>query len=330
MTGEAPKKRGWLARLRDGLARSGRALTDNIAGLFTRRALDDALLEELEDALIAADLGPATAARIVEELSRTRLGKEVSEQEVRGVIARIIAETLAPVARPLVIDPAHRPHVVLIVGVNGTGKTTTIGKLARQFRDRGLTVMLAAADTFRAAAIEQLEVWGARSGCPVVTGAVGADPASVAFEALARARSENIDVLIIDTAGRLHNKADLMAELEKIVRVLAKQETHAPHDTVLVLDATTGQNALSQVAVFREVARITGVIMTKLDGTARGGVLVACAAAHKLPVHAIGVGESVDDLQPFEADAFARALAGLENGAPADTSASPASAGAGS
>ncbi len=232
---------------------------------------------------------------------------------MRGALADSIAGILEPVARPLAVDPAHRPHVILVVGVNGSGKTTTIGKLAKQYRDEGKRVVLAAGDTFRAAAVEQLEIWGERTGCPVVAAPTGADAAGLAYDALAQARREGADVLLIDTAGRLHNRAELMAELQKIIRVLGKLDETAPHDVLLVLDATTGQNALSQVEIFRDMTRVTGLVVTKLDGTARGGVLVALAERFGLPVHAVGVGEGVDDLRPFEARAFARSLMGLES-----------------
>jgi fused signal recognition particle receptor len=312
MSGGTTEKRGWFKRLKAGLSRSTGQLTGGIGAIFTRRRLDDEALGELEDLLITGDLGVATAAALTQELARTRFGKEVSPEEVRSALAGEIAAILEPVARPLVIDRAHRPHVVLVVGVNGTGKTTTIGKLAKQFRDDGRTVMLAACDTFRAAAIEQLEIWGERAGAAVVTGAAGADPAGLAYDALERARAEGADVLLIDTAGRLHNRKELMAELEKIGRVIKKVDAGAPHDCLLVLDATVGQNAHAQVETFREMIGVTGLVVTKLDGTARGGVLVALAKRFALPVHAIGVGEGVDDLRPFEARAFARALMGLE------------------
>ena len=305
------RKAGFFSRLRQGLSRSAGQLTGNITGLFTKRKLDEAALEELEELLIAADLGPAVAARVTANLAATRFNKEVTDEEIRAALAETVGVILAPVAEPMQVDPGHRPHVVLVVGVNGSGKTTTIGKIANQMQRSGKRVMLAAADTFRAAAIEQLEVWGERTGTPVVRRDVGADPAAVAYEAIERARAENMDVLIVDTAGRLQNKADLMAELAKVVRVMKKLDDSAPHDVLLVLDATTGQNALRQVEVFREVCDVTGLAMTKLDGTARGGVLVAVAEKFRLPVHFIGVGEGVDDLQPFEPDDFARALAGL-------------------
>ncbi len=312
-----PEKKGWFGRLKDGLKKSTSSVSDGITGLFTtgilsgKRKLDAETLDELEDVLIMADFGVVTAAKVTEELGRTRLDKEVSSEEIRRTLASVVAQTLIPVARPLAIDPANRPHVLLVVGVNGSGKTTTIGKLARQFRAQGKTVMLAAGDTFRAAAIEQLSVWGERNGVPVIAKPVGSDAAAVAYESLERARAQNIDVLMIDTAGRLQNKQGLMEELAKIVRVIRKYDPSAPHDTLLVLDATTGQNAVQQVDVFRSVAQITGLIMTKLDGTARGGVLVACAERFKLPIHAIGVGESIDDLQPFDAQDFANTIAGV-------------------
>ena len=307
-----PKKKGWLSRLKEGLSKSSSRLTEGITGIFTKRKLDDAALEELEELLITADLGPTTAAKITAELARTRFGKEVGPEEVKTILATEVAKIVEPVAKPLVIDPALKPHVILVVGVNGTGKTTTIGKLARQFREEGRTVMLAAGDTFRAAAVSQLKIWGERTGCPVVAKDTGADAAGLAYEAVERARAEGVDVLLIDTAGRLQNKAGLMDELRKIVRVIKKVDETAPHTTLLTLDATTGQNAHSQVEVFRDMVSVGGLILTKLDGSARGGVLVALAEKFKLPVHAIGVGEGVHDLRPFEAKAFARSLMGLE------------------
>ncbi len=309
---ESTGNRGWLARLKAGLARSSGKLGDGISGIFTRRRLDEAALEELEELLISADLGVATAAKLAASLARQRFDKDVSPAEVRGTLAADVTRILEPVARPLEVDPAHRPHVVLVVGVNGSGKTTTIGKIAKSHSDRGLKVMLAAGDTFRAAAIDQLRIWGERTACQVVAKAPGTDAAGLAYEALERARAEGMDLLLIDTAGRLHNKADLMAELQKIVRVLKKLDPEAPHDCLLVLDATTGQNAHAQVETFRELVQVTGLIVTKLDGSARGGVLVALAERFGLPVHAIGVGESADDLRPFTARDFARSLLGLD------------------
>jgi len=303
---------GWLSRLRAGLRRSSGKLTEGIASAFTKRKLDDAALEELEELLIAADLGPATAARLAGDFGKTRFGKDVEEQEVKQALADAITVLLAPYAKPLEIDAARKPFVVLVVGVNGTGKTTTIGKLAQFYREQGLKVMLAAADTFRAAAISQLQIWGARTGCPVIAGDPHGDAAALAFQALQKAQAEKTDLLLVDTAGRLHNKTDLMQELAKIARVLKKLDPDAPHATLLVLDATTGQNAHAQVEVFRDLTQITGLIVTKLDGSAKGGVLVALADKFKLPIHAIGVGEGADDLRPFHAEDFARALAGLD------------------
>ena len=304
--------RGWLARLKAGLARSSGKLGDGISGIFTKRRLDDAALEELEELLISADLGVATAAKLAAGLARERFDKDVSPEEVRGALAADVTGILEPVAQPLAVDPAHRPHVVLVVGVNGSGKTTTIGKIAKTQSDQGYKVMLAAGDTFRAAAIDQLRIWGERTSCEVVARAPGADAAGLAYEALERARSEGVDLLLIDTAGRLHNKADLMAELQKIIRVLKKLDPEAPHDCLLVLDATTGQNAHAQVETFKQLVQVTGLIVTKLDGSARGGVLVALAERFGLPVHAIGVGESAEDLRPFAARDFARSLMGLD------------------
>ena len=305
-------KTGWFQRLTAGLKRSTGALSGGISAIFTKRKLDDDTLEELEELLITADLGVGPAARICASLATGRYDKEISPDEVRAALADEVAAVLAPVARPLDVDRGHRPHVIVMTGVNGTGKTTTIGKLAKQFRDAGRSVMLAAGDTFRAAAIEQLQVWGDRVGVPVIAKPAGSDAAALAFEAMDRARADGIDVLMIDTAGRLHNREELMAELAKVIRVINKKDDTAPHDTLIVLDATTGQNALTQVDVFKQVADISGIVMTKLDGSARGGVLVAAADRFALPVHAIGVGEGVDDLQPFDAADFARALVGLE------------------
>ncbi|HAA93433.1 MAG TPA: signal recognition particle-docking protein FtsY [Rhodospirillaceae bacterium] len=303
--------KSWLGRLRDGLAKSTNKLTGGIASALTRRRLDDEALEELEDTLVMADMGPATAARLVADLGEKRFEKDIETADVHRALAALIADILKPVALPLVPDSSHKPHVILIAGVNGSGKTTTIGKLAKTFTDAGKKVMLAAGDTFRAAAIEQLQVWGDRTGSTVVTKEAGADAAGLAFEALEKAQGDGTEILLIDTAGRLHNKADLMAELEKIVRVLKKLDGDAPHECVLVLDATTGQNALAQVETFQESAPVSGLIVTKLDGSAKGGVLVALADKFGLPVHAIGVGESAEDLQPFEAGDFAESLVGL-------------------
>ena len=303
--------RGWFGRLEAGLTKSSGRLSAGIGAVFTKRRLDDAALEALEELLITADLGVETAARLTQEIARTRFDREVAPEAVRAALAEAIAGILAPVAKPLEISPDHRPHVVLVVGVNGTGKTTTIGKLAKQLGDDGKRVVLAACDTFRAAAIEQLQLWGERTGCEVVAGRPGADPAGLAYDALETARGRGADVLLIDTAGRLHNKAVLMAELDKIRRVLKKLDEGAPHDCVLVLDATVGQNAHAQVETFGQLVEVTGLVVTKLDGSAKGGVLVALAERFGLPVHAIGVGEGVDDLHPFEAADYARALLGL-------------------
>ncbi len=306
-----PTKKGWFAKLKEGLSKSSSKLTDGITSIFTKRKLDDEALEELEELLITADLGPATAAKVTAELARTRFGKEVSPEEVKSTLAAEVSRIVTPVAKPLVLDPALKPHVILVVGVNGTGKTTTIGKLARQFKAEGKSVMLAAGDTFRAAAVSQLKIWGERTGCPVVARDTGADAAGLAYDALERARAEGVDVLLIDTAGRLQNKTGLMEELRKIVRVIKKLDETAPHTTLLTLDATTGQNAHSQVEIFRDMVNVNGLILTKLDGSARGGVLVSLAEKFRIPVHAIGVGEGVYDLRPFDADAFAKSLMGL-------------------
>ncbi len=276
-----------------------------------RRVLDDEMLEQIEELLISADMGVDTALRVTANLAEGRMGKRLSSREIRELLAREIARIMEPVARPMPLYP-KRPQVVLVVGVNGSGKTTTIGKLAAQFRAAGKQVVIAAGDTFRAAAVEQLQVWGERAGVPVLTAPQGADPASLAFDAMEQAQREGADLLLVDTAGRLQNRADLMEELAKIVRVIRKKDPGAPHNTLLVLDATTGQNALSQVETFRKMANVTGLIMTKLDGTAKGGVLVALADRFGLPIHAIGVGEQIDDLAPFDPEEFAAALTGLE------------------
>jgi fused signal recognition particle receptor len=276
-----------------------------------RRALDDAMLEQLEELLISADMGVETALRVTGNLAQGRLGKRLSVSEIKGALADEIARIMEPVARPMPIYP-KKPQVVLVVGVNGSGKTTTIGKLASQFRAAGKSVVIAAGDTFRAAAVEQLQVWGERAGVPVMTAPEGSDPASLAFDAMERATREGADLLMIDTAGRLQNRADLMEELAKIVRVIRKKDPDAPHNTLLVLDATTGQNALLQVEIFRRIADVSGLVMTKLDGTAKGGVLVALADKFGLPIHAIGVGEQIDDLAPFDPEEFASALVGLD------------------
>jgi len=302
---------GLFARLKAGLSRSSTALKSGIASIFTHAKLDAVTLEELQDLLIASDIGVETARDLTARLAQDRFDKQISPHEVRAILSGEIAGILAPAARPLEIDPAHKPHIIVMVGVNGTGKTTTIGKLAKRLKGQGKSVMLAAGDTFRAAAIEQLAIWGKRVDVPVIKGKVGADAAGLAFEAVEQAQRQNIDVLLIDTAGRLQNKAGLMAELEKITRVIRKRDPSGPHGVILVLDATTGQNALSQVEVFKQKAAVTGLIMTKLDGTARGGILVSLAKKFGLPIHAIGVGEGVEDLQPFDAKAFAEALTGV-------------------
>lgn len=302
-------KRGWFDKLKAGLGKTSAKLSDGITGLFTKRKLDAATLDDLEDLLIQSDIGIPTAARITGAISKGRFEKGISADEVRTILATEVEQVLAPVAAPLRVDATRKPHVIMMVGVNGTGKTTTIGKLAAKFAADGKNVVLAAGDTFRAAAIDQLKVWGERTKCPVIARDVGSDASGLAFDALKQAQTSGADVLLLDTAGRLQNKAALMEELEKVVRVLKKLDPSAPHDVVLVLDATTGQNALSQVEVFRDRAGVTGLVMTKLDGTARGGILVAIAEKFALPVHAIGVGEGIEDLQPFEARDFARAIA---------------------
>ncbi len=304
---------GWLGRLKRGLGRSSSKITDGITDLFTKRKLDDAAIQELEELLITADLGVATAAKLTAEFAKTRFNKEIDADEVRGALADDIAAILEPVAKPLILNPGNKPHVILVCGVNGSGKTTTIAKLAGLYRKQGLSVILAAADTFRAAAVEQLQIWGERAGCPVVSASLGADAAGLAFDALKRARDERADVLIIDTAGRLQNRKDLMGELQKIIRVIRKLDENAPHDCVLVMDAGVGQNAHNQVEVFREMVDITGLVLTKLDGSARGGVVIALAEHFGLPIHAIGVGETMEDMRPFEPRAFGRALMGLED-----------------
>lgn len=307
---EPPKKQGWLQRLASGLKRSSDQLTGGIAAVFTKKRLDQAMLDDLEDILIQSDFGVDMANTVTDALRRDRFNRDISAEEVRDVLAAEIIKVLDPVAQPLVIDASVKPYVILMVGVNGSGKTTTIGKLASRFRAEGKSVMLAAGDTFRAAAIEQLQVWGQRTGAPVVTKPAGSDASGLAFEAVERAKAEGVDILIIDTAGRLQNRDELMSELEKIIRVIKKVEPSAPHATLLTLDATTGQNALNQVEIFGKRAGITGLVMTKLDGTARGGILVAIARKFALPVHFIGVGEGVDNLEAFAARDFAAAIAG--------------------
>jgi fused signal recognition particle receptor len=305
-------RRSWLQRLTSGLKRSSDQLTGGIASVFTKKKLDAATLDELEDLLIQADFGLETTDAVTSTLRRDRFNRDISAEDVRAVLSSEVIKVLAPVARPLVVDASKKPFIILMIGVNGSGKTTTIGKLSAKFRAEGKSVMLAAGDTFRAAAIEQLEIWGQRTGAEVVTKPAGSDASGLAFDAVTRAMAEGIDVLIIDTAGRLQNRDELMSELEKIIRVIKKVSPEAPHATLLTLDATTGQNALNQVEIFGQRAGVTGLVMTKLDGTARGGILVAIARKFGLPVHFIGVGESVDDLEPFAAADFAAAIAGNE------------------
>ena len=307
---EEPKQ-SWFQRLKNGLSRSSASLTEGITSIFTKRKLDASMLEELEDILIQADLGVDTAMAITDRLSDGRYNKEISPEEVREILSEEVEKVLEPVARPLDLNSGRKPHVVLMVGVNGTGKTTTIGKLSQKLRSEGKSVMLAAGDTFRAAAVEQLKIWGERTGAEVIARDTGADAAGLAFDAMKAAKEKDADILLIDTAGRLQNKAELMDELEKVIRVIKKHDPDAPHTVLLTLDATTGQNALNQVEIFGKVAGVTGLVMTKLDGTARGGILVAIAAKHGLPVHFIGVGEGVEDLEPFSAKEFASAIAGL-------------------
>jgi fused signal recognition particle receptor len=316
MSDSTDTKQSWWQRLSGGLKRTSASISGAITDLVVKRRLDQAMLDEIEEVLIRADLGVDVAAKIAAAVGEGRYDKEISADEVKAVVAAEVEKVLAPVAKPLVIGQGAgqpRPFVVLVVGVNGSGKTTTIGKLAARLHAEGRSIMLAAGDTFRAAAIDQLKIWGGRSGASVIARAPGSDAAGLAFDALTEARGEEIDVLLIDTAGRLQNKAVLMDELEKIVRVMKKVDASAPHAVLLVLDATVGQNALSQVEAFRSIAGVTGLAMTKLDGTARGGILVAIAAKYGLPVHFIGVGEGIDDLSPFQAKDFARAIAGLSD-----------------
>ncbi|MEM9739168.1 MAG: signal recognition particle-docking protein FtsY [Pseudomonadota bacterium] len=304
------QKPGFFARMAQGLSRSSSRLSDSITGVFTRSKLDDETLEELEDLLIAADLGAGVAARVTAGLAKDRFDKEISDEEIKSALASEITAVLAP--REHVVDFADgpRPRIVLFVGVNGSGKTTTIGKIASKLQEQGAKALLVAGDTFRAAAIEQLTVWGERAGIPVLSKPTGADAAGLVYEAVEKAQREDYDLVLVDTAGRLQNKTELMAELAKVIRVTQKLDPDAPHDVILVLDATVGQNALSQVEAFRHTAGVTGLVMTKLDGTAKGGVLVAIADKHDLPIHFVGVGEKAEDLQPFSAEAFAKALVG--------------------
>lgn len=308
---ETMEEQGWLARLSSGLAKSTGKLASGLADFATKQRLDDVTLGKLEDLLITTDIGPKLAMSLTEEFGRQRFGDDVTGADVKSFLADAIAQRLTKVAEPLAIDETKKPFVVLMVGVNGSGKTTTLGKLAAQLQQEGRRIMVAAGDTFRAAAVEQLQTWGERAGVPVIASQTGADSASLAFEALEKAKADAADVLLIDTAGRLQNKTDLMAELQKTVRAMQKVDATAPHAVLLVLDATTGQNALSQAQIFRDCVNVTGLVVTKLDGTAKGGIVVALADQQQLPIVAIGVGEGIADLQPFAPDAFARALVGL-------------------
>jgi fused signal recognition particle receptor len=301
----------WSDKLLGGFRRTSEKLGENLTGLFTKATLDRETLDEIEEALIASDFGPTTAARVRERLGEERYERGIDEAGVREVVAQEIAKILAPVAKPLEIEAFPRPQVILVIGVNGSGKTTTIAKLAHLLTEQDYSVMLVAGDTFRAAAIGQLKVWAERIGVPIISGKEGGDAAGLVFEGVKQGTATGIDVLIVDTAGRLQNKAGLMDELAKIRRVLGRLNPAAPHDVLLVLDATTGQNALNQIEIFRETAGVTGLVMTKLDGTARGGVLVAAAEKFGLPIHAIGVGETIDDFRPFDPQEVARAMAGI-------------------
>lgn len=307
-----PEKKSWLQRLKGGLSKSSNLIGGGISGIFTKRKLDNEAIEELEELLIMADLGVETATSITSRIAKNRFDKEISPEEIKEALAQEVSAILEPVTKPLEIPASNSPHVIVMVGVNGNGKTTTMGKIAKQLTGEGKKVMFAACDTFRAAAVEQLNVWAERTGCPIVTGKDQADPASVAYTALERAKAEGQDVLLIDTAGRLQNKTNLMEELVKILRVLKKLDEHAPHQILLVLDATTGQNAFKQVQTFKEMVNISGLIVTKLDGTAKGGVVVGLADKFKLPILAIGVGEGVEDLHAFDAASFAQNLVGID------------------
>jgi fused signal recognition particle receptor len=309
---ENEPKVGWFQRLTQGLTKSSNKLSEGISAIFVKRQLDQETLDELEELLISADLGPDTAGILIDNFSESRFGAEIEIEEVHEVLAKGIADILEPVAIPLRPDWSKKPYVVLVVGVNGAGKTTTIGKMARNFAAQGRSVMLAAGDTFRAAAVEQLQIWGRRTGAPVIAREIGSDAASLVYESLEAARNAGSDILLIDTAGRLHNKANLMAELGKITRVMQKLDAEAPHAVILVLDATTGQNAIAQVETFSSIVPVTGLVVTKLDGSAKGGILVTLADRFKLPVHAIGVGETVDDLREFDALEFGRSLMGVK------------------
>lgn len=307
------KKTGWFGRLKEGLGKSSGKITSGISDLFTKEILGPTAVRDMKDVLIQSDFGVATASRMADVLGNIRFAQGASTDEIKVALAAEVETILEPVAHPLTINEAHKPHVILVCGVNGSGKTTTIGKMARQFKDQGKTVILAAGDTFRAAAVEQLKIWGERSDCPVIARDNGADAAGLAFDAVKEAQALGTDVLMIDTAGRLQNRKDLMEELIKIVRVIRKVDESAPHSVLLVMDATIGQNAHSQVEVFKEMVDVSGLVITKLDGSAKGGVVVSLAEKFGIPVHAVGVGEGIDDLRPFEATAFARSLMGLEN-----------------
>lgn len=306
-------KDSWRTKLFGGLKKSSTKLTGNISGLVTKAKLDDATLDDIEEALIVSDLGPETAMQIRDKIAQERFDKDLDDDGIRNIIKNEIADILSPIAKPIEIDAFPRPQVILVIGVNGAGKTTTIAKMAHLFLEQDYGVMLAAGDTFRAAAIGQLQEWARRLGIPIVSGKQGGDAAGIVFDAVQQATEQGIDVLIVDTAGRLQNRTELMDELAKIKRVLGRINPESPHDIVLVLDATTGQNALSQIEVFKEIAGVTGLVMTKLDGSARGGILVAAAKQFGLPVHAIGVGETIEDLRPFSAEDFAKALSGADD-----------------
>ncbi|AIL12880.1 cell division protein FtsY [Candidatus Paracaedimonas acanthamoebae] len=308
---EAISNKGWLSKLKEGLKRTSNKITEGLESILVKKKLDKEMLEEIEDLLLSTDLGVATTKKLIDILEKNRFNQEVTSVEIKNFLAEEISKSLSSFGSPILIEKTSCPHVVLVVGINGSGKTTTIGKLAHFWRNQGKKVRLVAGDTFRAAAVEQLKVWGSRLDIPVEESKSGADPASLAHEALQKSINAKDDLLIIDTAGRLHNKEDLMAELSKIIRVLKKLDPGAPHSSILVLDATIGQNALAQAEIFKKVANISGLIITKLDGTAKGGVLVALAERFQLPIHAIGVGEEIEDLKPFEPQAFANSLVGI-------------------
>ena len=309
---QAPAQQGWLEKVKTGLVHTSSRLQDGLKDILVRKKLDNAMLESIEELLLMADLGVTATHALCADLKQDKFEKDVTLDEVKAFLAQGILSILEPLAIPLVPNPAHKPHIILMCGVNGTGKTTTIGKLASQYRQQGLSVMVAACDTFRAAAVEQLKIWADRAQVPVIMGKLESDPAAVAFEACQKAASMQVDVLLIDTAGRLHNKKNLMEELAKITRVIQKADPAAPHDAVIVLDATTGQNARAQVKTFRELISLTGAIITKLDGTAKGGIVVSLAKEFAIPIHAIGVGEGIDDLQSFDAKIFTHSLLGLD------------------